>query len=154
MARSCRVTSAVGRSGTRGEQLPQPLLEAWCRDRMSEPPVLLESNQREIVEQVIHEQSGVRQWSLHAVNCRSNHCHVVVTALSYDGEQVRDQFKAWGTRRLKEHQQRHIEPGQKVRENWWTRKGSVRQVFDEESLAAAVMYTLEAQDRGGSKGNV
>ncbi len=138
----------------KGDQLPQPLLEDWCRDRMAESPVLLEPDQREIVEQVIHEHCSVREWSLHGVNCRSNHCHVVVTARDYDGDQVRDQFKAWGTRRLKEHQQRHIGSGQKLRENWWTRKGSVRKVFDEESLAAAVTYTIEAQDRGGSKANL
>jgi REP element-mobilizing transposase RayT len=138
----------------KGEQLPQPLLEAWCRDRMSESPVLLEPDQRAIVEQVVGEHCDVRHWSLHAVNCRSNHCHVVVTAPNYDGEQVRDQLKAWGTRRLKEHQQRNGVPGHSVREHWWTRKGSVRQVFDEESLEAAVLYTLEGQDRGGSKANL
>ncbi|MFN7844920.1 MAG: hypothetical protein ACK5YR_03360 [Pirellula sp.] len=33
---------------------------------------------------------------------------------------------------------------------WWTKKGSVRYVFDDESLEAATLYTLEAQDSGGS----
>ena len=41
--------------------------------------------------------------------------------------------------------------GDKVREQWWTRKGSVRYLFDEDSLEAAIRYTLEAQDEGGSK---
>jgi hypothetical protein len=38
---------------------------------------------------------------LHAVNCRSNHVHVVVTA-NRDPDEVREQFKAWCTRRLKQ----------------------------------------------------
>ena len=39
----------------------------------------------------------------------------------------------------------------KLRENSWTRNGSVRSLFDEVSLEAAVVYTLEAQEAGGSK---
>ena len=138
----------------RGEQLPRPRLEAWCRKQMSEPPILLDADQRAIVEQAIRDHCQIRRWTLHAVNCRSNHCHLVVTARDYAGELVRDQVKAWGTRRLKEHQERDGVPRDKLRENWWTRKGSVRHLFDDESLEAAVMYTQEAQDRGGSKGNL
>jgi hypothetical protein len=88
---------------------------------------------------------------LHAVNCRSNHCHVVVTAVDCDGEQVRDQFKSWATRRLKEHRCAQADLAEDVREHWWTRKGSVRKLFDEESLEAAIVYTIEAQETGGSK---
>ncbi|MEO8496886.1 MAG: transposase [Planctomycetota bacterium] len=141
----------------KGDQLPQPLLEDWCRDHMAESAVLLDITQREIVNKVVREHCGIRGWKLHAVNCRSNHCHVVVTAVDYDGEQVRDQLKSWGKRRLKEHQRTLEAEGRKpsgeVREHWWTRKGSVRKLFDEESLEAAIQYTNEAQDRGGSKAN-
>ena len=88
----------------KGDQLPQPLLEDWCRDQMSETAVLLDHTQRDIVNQVVRDNCEIRGWTLPAVNCRSNHCHVVVTAVNDDGEQVRDQFKSWATRRLKEHQ--------------------------------------------------
>jgi REP element-mobilizing transposase RayT len=133
-------------------QLWEPQLENWCRDQMKEPPVLLEPTQREIVETVIDEHCTHRSWTLHAVNCRTNHCHIVVTAPEYAGKQVRDQFKAWATRRLREDETDRLKP-ERSRENWWTRKGSVRHLFDEESLEAAVIYTLEAQDKGGSKAN-
>ena len=137
----------------KGEQVPQPRLEDWCRDRMSESAIVLYPAQRAIVERVVRDHCTIRGWTLHAVNCRSNHCHVVVTASNYDGEQVRDQLKAWGTRRLKEHQlQNGVEVGS-LREHWWTRKVSVRQLFDEESIEAAVIYTLEAQDKGRSIAN-
>ena len=138
----------------KGEQLPQPRLEAWCQKQMSETAVFLNHTRREIVEQAIRDHATLRRWHLHAVNCRSNHCHVVVTAPDEEGDQVRDQFKSWATRRLKKHERENVTDSRKLREHWWTRKGSVRQLFDEGSLEAAVIYTLEAQDAGGSKANL
>ncbi|HAC89751.1 MAG TPA: hypothetical protein DCF63_03840 [Planctomycetaceae bacterium] len=142
----------------KGQKIPQPLLADWCKEQMTEEPIVLTEQQRAIVEETIAKHCEIRGWHLHGVNCRSNHCHVVVTASSHDGEQVRDQLKAWCTRRLKEaaeHESMKAE-GRKpssgtARENWWTRKGSVRYLFDEESLEPAIRYTLEAQDVGGSK---
>ena len=66
----------------KGDQVPQPLLEDWCRDQMSESLVLLDARQREIVNAVVTQHGEIRGWTLHAVNCRTNHCHVVVTAAS------------------------------------------------------------------------
>jgi REP element-mobilizing transposase RayT len=135
----------------KGDQLPQPKLENWCRDQMTETALLLDTTQREIVNQVVRDHCKTRGWTLHAVNCRSNHCHVVVTAVDYDGEQVRDQFKSWAKRKLKEDQRAQADFAGDIREHWWTRKGSVRELFDDESLEAAIRYTIEAQDVGGSK---
>ena len=134
-----------------GERTPQPLLSEWCCDQMLEAPIILDPSQRAIVEQAVRDHSEVRSWSLHAVNCRSNHCHVVVTAADYDGEQVRDQFKAWATRRLKSQMGKNDSVAGAQRDHWWTRKGSVRQLFDQESIHATVQYVLEFQERGGSK---
>jgi REP element-mobilizing transposase RayT len=134
----------------KGDQLPRPELEDWCRGRMKEEAVRLGESQREIVNSVVRKHCRVRGWSLHEVNCRSNHCHAVATAPGYDGEQVRDQFKAWATRRLKEQQIEQLGSSGEVRERWWTRKGSVRKIYDEESLEAAILYTRDAQDLGGS----
>jgi len=120
---------------------------------MSETIVLLDASQREIVNEVVAKHCDLRGWTLHAVNCRSNHCHVVVTAANYKGELVRDQLKSWAKRRLKEHQQTGLLPGENLRERWWTRKGSVRKLFDADSVSAAVAYSLESQDVGGSKAN-
>ena len=171
----------------KGEHIPQPLLADWCRRKMVENPVLLDETQRQIVHETIRKHCEIRGWRLHAVNCRSNHCHTVVTAPSHAGEVVRDQLKAWCTRKLKDHQKQtlkrqgasppvptrveqtnvamdaasngEIPDGSRrtattLRQHWWTRKGSVRHLFDEESLEAATIYTLEAQDAGGSKANI
>ncbi|MCC6509616.1 MAG: hypothetical protein IT423_10940 [Pirellulaceae bacterium] len=164
----------------KGQKIPQPLLADWCKEQMTEEPIVLTVQQRTIVEETIAKHCEIRGW--HAVNCRSNHCHVVVTASSHNGEQVRDQLKAWCTRKLKKAEDSMKAEGRKpsggtvpdttpegsrpaakieaegrqpsgatARENWWTRKGSVRYLFDNESLEAAIQYTLEAQDVGGSK---
>ncbi len=137
----------------KGEQLSQPLLEDWCRGRIAETAVLLDKTEREIVKQVVHDHCAIRGWRLHAINCRSNHCHVVASAVGYDGEQVCDQLKSWAKRRLKDHHRALPNSKAEVREHWWTRKGSVRKLFDEKSLEAAIRYTVEAQDAGGSKAN-
>ncbi|MDY0168474.1 MAG: hypothetical protein RBS80_18135 [Thermoguttaceae bacterium] len=137
----------------RSQQVPQPLLADWCREQMTEQAVMLDDSQRLLVDQTVAEHCLIRNWKLHAVNCRTNHCHVVVTALDYEGEEVRDQFKAWCTRKLKELERSRHGGVETSREHWWTRKGSVRYLFDEESLAAAIEYTHDAQDVGGSKAN-
>jgi len=135
------------------DQVPQPLLADWCREKMVESAVVLDIERREIVNAVVREHCEKRSWYLHVVNCRTNHCHVVVTAANYSGEQVRDQFKSWGTRKLKDQERAIGVAAAHLREHWWTRKGSVRYIFDEESLDAAIVYVREAQDSGGSKAN-
>ncbi|EGF29007.1 hypothetical protein RBWH47_02522 [Rhodopirellula baltica WH47] len=136
-----------------GDQVPQPRLADWCRGQMVDSAVLLLPEQRTMIESVVREHCEKRCWYLHAVNCRTNHCHVVVTAPNYDGEQVRDQLKSWGKRRMKERECQLGVAEECVRDRWWTRKGSVRYLFDEDSLSAATTYASEAQDVGGSSAN-
>ncbi|MFO0939671.1 MAG: hypothetical protein U0930_02775 [Pirellulales bacterium] len=136
----------------KGQQIPQPLLVDWVREELLEPPVFLDEAQRQVVENTIVDHCQRRQWHLHAKNCRTNHCHVVVTAKDRAGIEVRDQLKSWCKRKLKELQwtMAGVEL-LRLREHWWTKKGCVRLLFDNESLEAAVIYTLEAQGEGGSK---
>ncbi len=60
-------------------------------------------------------------------------------------------MKSWCKRKLKEEQRSNGIVSKDVREKWWTGNGIARYLFDEESLEAAIRYTLEAQDDGGSK---
>jgi len=124
-----------------GFQLPDPVLKKMAQDLMTEPPCALTEPQRKLVEKTITDHCRIRGWHLHALNCRTNHVHVVVTA-QRDPEDVRDQFKAWCTRKLKECQRAGNEP---VRENWWTERGSQRYIGDEESLEAVIRYVLDFQ---------
>ena len=125
----------------KGFQLPKPIRKKFAEERMTEPICVLNDEQRLLVEKTITDHCIIRRWEKHAVNCRTNHVHVVVTA-NREPKDVRDQFKAWCTRKLKERQRRLNETG---RENWWTEGGSQRLIGDEESLEAAIRYVLEAQ---------
>jgi REP element-mobilizing transposase RayT len=136
---------------------------------------VLDHEQRQIVEATIADHCRIRNWVLHAVNCRSNHLHVVVSAPGYHSNVVREQFKAWCTRRLKEHalathtnptRQRwpHTNPtrqrgsdtnptrqrGESLRQNWWAERGSKRYINDLDSLEAAILYVRDGQDQNQS----
>ncbi len=47
---------------------------------MTEDAVVLDLIQRQIVDRIIVEHCRIRGWKLHAVNCRSNHVHVLLSA--------------------------------------------------------------------------
>ena len=128
------------RKSKAGEQPPQPLLEDWCRDRMTEEPVLLTDVQRQKVEEVCRRHAKIRRWMLHAASARSNHVHIAVTA-DVEPKKVRDQFKANATRVLR------LPPAALEKEKIWTKGGDVEIVDGEDSLEQVVRYITEAQDR-------
>jgi REP element-mobilizing transposase RayT len=116
--------------------------EIDAAQRMSESELSLQPDQRDLVEKTIADHCQHRGWHLHAVNCRTQHVHVV-TALGYEPDDVMNQFKTWCTRRLKELATKANQP---VRARYWTRLGSKRKIFDEDGLAAAIVYVVEGQD--------
>ena len=112
---------------------------------MSEDACILLPAQRQLVEATVDAHCRVKGWELFAVNCRSNHIHVVVAAPLMP-KMIRSQLKAWCTRRLKEDEVAQGVLPEQVRENWWAERGSGRYLNDELSLEAAVIYVLEGQD--------
>ena len=127
-----------------GFQRPNPIRELEARAKMTEDACILNPRQRAIVEQTIKDHCQIRGWHLHAVNCRTNHVHVVVTA-ARDPDVVREQFKAWCTRRLKENQ-RADNPAAVGREKWWAERGSGQYLNDQAGLDDACAYVVEGQD--------
>jgi len=117
---------------------PNELLKKMAESDMQEAAFCLSQADREIVQQTIARHCEIRGWKLHAVNARSNHIHVVVTAPSYKPETVRDQFKAWCTR--------HLKPNHLGRIRFWTEGASCRWINLEDDLEAAICYTKDAQD--------
>ncbi len=111
--------------------------------RMTEDAIVLTSEQRELVESVIRKHCEIRRWHLHAVNCRTNHVHAVITADRHPDD-IMDQLKAWCTRRLKEHQKTES-PSERARQNWWTQRGSKQPINDLDGLARAVEYVVDGQ---------
>lgn len=79
------------------------------------------------------------------MNCRSNHLHIVVAA-DLSPDRIRDQFKAWCSRRLNELAYRRHGDKMKLRRRWWAERASMCFFIDEAGLQAAVTYVLEAQD--------
>lgn len=125
-----------------GNQPAQPLLEAWCRDQMTEQAVVLNEVQRGKVESVIRKHARIRGWELHAVRARTNHVHVVVTVpVSVKPQTARDQFKANATRVLRDS------PDAITNTKVWTRGGDCEVVDGDDNLQRVVLYVNEAQDR-------
>jgi hypothetical protein len=112
---------------------------------MAETAVTLDAEQRAIVDQTIRDHCLIRGWRLHAVNPRSNHVRVVVSA-EREPEEVMNQFKAWCSRRLSDHagltQKVALKAG---RRRWWTEHGSTKWINSEEYLKEAIEYVLERQ---------
>ncbi len=124
----------------RGWQLPNAVLELEACARMSEDACVLSKHERLIVEKQLNETCQHRGWILHAKNCRSNHMHAVITARDVAPKKIREDIKAWCTRRLKEG-------AGFTRINWWAERGSIRWIFDDDSLESVIEYVNIAQDR-------
>ena len=101
-------------------------------------PLILGPNERSVIKETIRETCDIRKWSLIALNVRTNHVHVVVTA-ALDPELVLNALKANATRRLREDKlwPHSFSP--------WVRKGSKRRLWNEQSLARAIDYVLYGQ---------
>jgi REP element-mobilizing transposase RayT len=133
----------------RGWQLPDPVRQLEAVAKMTEDACRLDSKQRQAVHEQVAETCRYRGWTLHEVNCRTNHLHVVVSA-PLPPKVVRSQLKAWCTRKLKGlAQSKH--PSPVVRENWWAERGSQRYSNDEASLEAAILYVRDSQDHTSPK---
>ncbi len=122
-----------------GEQTPQPRLEDWCRRRLTAEPVFLNPIHREKVDQICRDHVAFRGWTLHAINVRSNHVHVLVTA-DISPRRVRDQLKAWATRILR------APPEMITVTKMWTRGGDCRTIEDDGGLQTVIHYINEQQD--------
>ena len=92
---------------------------------------------RKIVELTIEKHCEIRNWTLHQVNARSNHVHGIVTAPGYNPKTVRDQFKAWCTRKLK--------ASHSNRQRFWTEGAICRYIQHEADLDATIEYAGDAQ---------
>jgi REP element-mobilizing transposase RayT len=128
------------RKGDPAVQPPEPDLERACRDNMREAIVLLDDAQRHIVAQTIAAHCRQRGWLLLAVASKANHVHVVLEA-DRDGDDVRDQLKAWCSRRLSDNAglaQRQTKTG--GRRRWFTEGAYVRRIDNDAYLRAAVAY--------------
>jgi hypothetical protein len=98
---------------------------------------------RERVERTIGDHCRLRAWHLHAVHCRVEHVHVVVTAGGRSPHVVMGELKAWCSRALATVAPEAGTPG---RVRTWTRGGSCRRLYDVDAVERVVTYVRECQD--------
>jgi REP element-mobilizing transposase RayT len=108
-------------------------------ERLRHAPIVLSLEQRGVVERAISEHCAFRGWHLLALSCRTNHVHVVVSAVDRSAEIISGDLKSRTSRQLSEF------TGTKRR--WWTKGSCVRQIYTSEELERVVAYVLECQDK-------
>ena len=133
----------VGKHDT-GHQPPDPERQSVARGLMKESPVYLEPAARRAAEAGIREVCLRYGWTLHAVQVQRSHAHAVVSAGDVPPGRVLGVLKAAASKRL------NLMDPSLHREHWWSKDGSKRYLNDENSLAAAITYTLE-QDTSWQK---
>ena len=107
--------------------------------RLKTNMVLLDATQRQCVEAAAQETCEIRGWHLHAINVRTNHVHIVVSAGTKKPETALNAFKANATRKMRE------KGCWKSPRSPWADKGSKRYLWNEQSVARAVDYVLNGQ---------
>jgi REP element-mobilizing transposase RayT len=116
-----------------------PRRDAWQeynRGIMKGEPVILDGLQRSTVEEAIREVCRHRDWKLLAINIRTNHFHTVAVTPGLKPKRALNAFKAYSTRKMRE------------RSCWisertpWVDKGSVRWLWNENSVANACDYVI------------
>jgi REP element-mobilizing transposase RayT len=115
-----------------------PALERSDKQQLTKPTITLNARQRQVVENAVREVCNYRQYVLRAVNVRTNHAHVVASAMS-NQEPIMNAFKSYSTRALRK--ERLITKLTKP----WARHGSTIYVWKEEDVAKAVAYVLLSQ---------
>jgi REP element-mobilizing transposase RayT len=105
---------------------------------MKQPPYHMDAVRRALVLEAIQEICLQRHWELIAAHVRSTHVHCVVSA-AIKSRLLMNAIKAHCSRKLNES---GIEPGRSRR---WTRGGSKRGLWTEQSIEDAVIYVLDKQ---------
>jgi REP element-mobilizing transposase RayT len=105
---------------------------------MKSNEVNLSREQRTVVRETIERVCAHFDWELHAVNVRTNHVHVVVSAPE-SPERVMNVLKSWTTRALVAA--KLVKSGFKM----WTRHGSTRYLWKARDVRTACQYVCEGQ---------
>jgi hypothetical protein len=116
-----------------------PRLARMAGGLMHGQRVVLTFAERRSVAEAIHGQCDFRGWILHAVNCRTTHVHVVVSATEFSPNALLGCLKARCSR--------HLSRGTEGPRTWWTRGGSMRRIYDTQALEDVIAYVVECQDK-------
>lgn len=114
-----------------------PLEDSDLR-QLKHAPINLDAKGRQIVELAVREVCDHRKYSLQAINVRTNHVHIVVTAMGRP-EPVLKAFKSYATRSLRRAGllSANVKP--------WARHGSTVYLWKEQDVAKAIEYVVMGQ---------
>jgi REP element-mobilizing transposase RayT len=118
---------------------PDPRWQTHNEKQLSHEPVTLDAARRQAIECALTDTCRRRFWGLMAHNIRTNHAHVVVDTLGKAGSLALNAFKANATREMR---QRGL---WQINRSPWSDKGSIRHLWNEQSVAAAIEYVLHGQ---------
>ena len=114
-------------------------LSELMRENQKGDPFILDVIQRRCVDSAIKEVCEFRKYLLRAVNVRTNHAHVVVSA-SLKPEKIVNDFKVYATKRLRS--ERLVDPDGKI----WSRGASNRYLWKPKHVNGAVDYVKYCQE--------
>ena len=105
---------------------------------MTAKPFLLDARNRSLVDSAIREVCSVRSYRLSAMNVRTNHIHVVVSA-EVKPERLATAFKSYSTRKMRQAQTipEDLRP--------WSRGESTRYLWKPRFVELAVDYVVDGQ---------
>ncbi len=118
--------------------VPNPKLKRADLKQLTHPPVSLDAKQRMLIEKAVREVCIYRQYILRAINVRTNHVHIVVTATK-PPECLLNAFKSYSTRALRKAR---LAPATMKP---WARHGSTVYLWKERDVAKAIEYVALSQ---------
>lgn len=134
-----------GSTGRKGHNIPgtpmkspDPALMKLQKTRLKQPPVTFNISQRKSINSTIKQVAAYNNWMLHALNVRTEHVHVVITASKLP-EPIMNSLKSWCTRRMRE---KGLWDG---KHSPWSRHGSARYLWNEKEIRNACNYVLFGQ---------
>ena len=118
-----------------------PPNQAWQRESarvLNQDIFRLDVNARCCIERTIVDVCTHRNWTLHAVNARTEHVHLIVSA-PLPPEPIMNSLKSWCTRRLRESGliAADLKP--------WSHQGSTVYLWNVHALNKAIRYVTESQ---------
>lgn len=119
-----------------------PPEETWLeinKNRLKRDPVLLNEKQRACVTKAIRETCRIREWNLYALNVRTNHIHLVVSAGSRTAGSMLNAFKANATREMRKSGLWLLKTSP------WSDKGSNKNLWNDSSIVEVIDYVLYGQ---------
>ena len=117
---------------------PNAALERTERGFLKNEPIKLDGIMRRAVETAIREVCDFRVYNLHALNVRTNHIHLVISARRKP-EFLLNSMKSYCTRKLRS--EGLVAETTKI----WSRHGSTRYLWTERHIEIAVEYVQHGQ---------